>query len=145
VLSVDVSASTQFGSPFAVQALSQNGYTTGRLSGADVDTSGIIFGRYTNGQSLALGQVTLANFSNVQGLSPQGNTGWGETYTSGIPLVGSPGTASLGVMQSGALEDSNVGLTEELVKLITAQRNFQANAQTIRTADAVTQTIINLR
>lgn len=143
--SLDFASSTQFGSPFSVQALSQDGYSTGRLSGVDVDSSGVIFARYSNGQSQALGQVAMANFGNVQGLSPQGDTSWVETFESGPALVGAPGTADLGVIQSGALEDSNVQLTDELVALIKAQRNFQANAQTIRTADAVTQTIINIR
>ncbi len=145
VFSLDFNSSTQFGSPFSVQALSQDGYSTGRLSGVDVGTSGVIFARYSNGQSQALGQVALANFGNTQGLSPQGDTSWVETFDSGPALVGVPGTADLGIIQSGALEDSNVALTDELVSLIVAQRNFQANAQTIRTADAVTQTIINIR
>ena len=137
--------STQYGSPFSVQALAQDGYSTGRLSGVDVGGSGVIFARYSNGQSLSLGQVALANFGNTQGLNPQGDTTWVETFGSGPALVGAPGTADLGVIQSGALEDSNVQLTDELVSLIVAQRNFQANAQTIRTADAITQSIINIR
>lgn len=144
-LAVNFDASSQFGAPFAVQALSQNGYSTGRLSGVEVDPSGIIFARYSNGQSKALGQVALANFGSVQSLSPHGDTTWVETYSSGPALIGAPGTADLGLIQSGALEDSNVNLTDELVSLILAQRNFQANAQTIRTADATTQAIINLR
>lgn len=139
------SGSTQLGSPFAVNAITQDGYTTGRLNNIDVDSTGVFYGRFTNGQSRALGQVALANFSNVQGLRPVGDTAWAGTFTSGDPVVGAPSTASLGSITSGALEDSNVDLTDELVQLITAQRNFQANAQTIRTADAVTQTIINLR
>lgn len=143
--SIDLSSSSQFGSPFAVQSLLQNGSSTGRLDNIDVDASGVIFGRYSNGLSQAMGQVTLSNFTNVNGLSPLGDTAWGETFSSGSPLTGSPGTASLGLLQSGSLEDSNVDLTGELVKMIVAQRNFQANAQTIRTADATTQTIINIR
>jgi flagellar hook protein FlgE len=125
--------------------LTQDGYTTGQLAGVDIDASGVIFGRYTNGQSKALGQVALANFANPGGLQPLGDTNWAETYSSGAALLGAPGSASLGVLQSGALEESNVDLTQELVKLILAQRNFQANAQTIRAADTVTQTIINIR
>ncbi len=142
---VSLLETTQFGSPFAVNALSQDGYATGQLASVEIDGSGIIFGRYTNGQSKALGQVALANFPNPGGLQPLGDTAWAETYSSGQPLVGAPGSGRLGVVQSGALEESNVELTQEMVKLITAQRNFQANAQTIRTADAVTQTIINIR
>jgi flagellar hook protein FlgE len=145
VVTVSIANSTQFGSPFAVQSIEQDGFATGRLNSVDVDTSGIIFGRYTNGQSRAMGQVALADFSNPNGLQPLGNSAWGESYGSGVPLVGAPGTASLGVLQSGALEDSNVNLTESLVELIKAQRNFQANAQTIRTEDTVTQSIINIR
>ncbi|KTC77966.1 flagellar hook protein FlgE [Legionella brunensis] len=142
---VDFSDSTQFGSPFAVQSNTQNGYTTGRLDGLDIDEQGILFGRYTNGQSRVMGQIQLANFANPDGLQSLGNTSWAETSASGQGLISNPGTASLGLIQSGALEESNVDLTGELVNLIGAQRDFQANAQTIRTADAVTQTIINIR
>jgi len=144
-VSMNFNNSTQYGAPFSVLALSQNGYSTGLLAGVNVDSSGVIFAKYNNGQSLALGQVALANFGNVQGLNPQGNTSWVETFSSGSALIGAPGTAELGIIQSGALESSNVELTDELVELIVAQRNFQANAQSIKTADAVTQTIINLR
>lgn len=145
LMSMNFNNSTQYGAPFSVLALSQNGYSTGLLAGVNVDSSGVIFAKYNNGQSLALGQVALANFGNVQGLNPQGNTSWVETFSSGSALIGAPGTAELGGIQSGALENSNVELTDELVELIVAQRNFQANAQSIKTEDAVTQTIINLR
>jgi flagellar hook protein FlgE len=144
-LTVDLAQTTQFGRPFSVNFVLQDGYTSGRLDGVDIDTSGIIFGRYTNGQSRAMGQLTLANFNNTNGLQPIGDSNWGETFSSGPPLIGTPGTASLGVLQSGALEESNVDLTKELVDMIITQRNFQANAQTIKTADQTTQTIINLR
>ncbi|NOZ11349.1 MAG: flagellar hook protein FlgE [Gammaproteobacteria bacterium] len=136
---------TQFGAAFGVNSLTQDGFTTGRLASVDVDSAGIIFGRYTNGQSQALGQALLANFNNPEGLRQLGDTTWTETAASGSALVGTPGSSSLGVIQSGALEDSNVDLTQQLVQLITAQRNFQANAQVINTADQITQTIINLR
>lgn len=144
-LSVSLADTTQFGSAFSVNSLTQDGYTTGRLSSVDIDSSGVIMGVYTNGQSKAMGQVALANFANPSGLKPVGDTAWAETFDSGNPLLGAPGTASLGAIQSGALEESNVDLTQELVDLILAQRNFQANAQTIQTEDTVTQTIINLR
>lgn len=101
--------------------------------------------RFTNGQSRTLGQVALGNFANLEGLRQLGDTTWAESFDSGVALVGQPATASLGLIQSGALEDSNVDLTEQLVAMITAQRNFQANSQVISTADAVTQTIINIR
>lgn len=144
-LSMDFSASTQFGAEFGVNELQQDGYTTGKLSGIDIDDKGVVVARYTNGQFLAQGQVALANFSNSQGLQPLGDTNWAETHSSGVPLLGEPGSASLGLLQSGALEDSNVDLAEQLVNMIVAQRNFQANAQMIRAEDEVTQTIINIR
>ena len=136
---------TQFGSPFSVNALSQNGFATGRLSGLDIGGDGIIFARFTNGQSRVEGQLALADFANPQGLSPLSETTWGETFASGSVVVGAAGTSSLGLIQSGALEDSNVEISEELVNMIIAQRSFQANAEVISTTDAVTQTIINLR
>lgn len=142
---LNLSEITQFGSAFGVNALVQDGFTTGRLSGIEVDDTGQLIARYTNGELQVLGQVALANFSNQEGLRPLSETVWAESTDSGPALLGAPATASLGVIQSGALEDSNVELTLELVKLIVSQRNFQANAQVIRTADDVTQTIVNLR
>lgn len=144
-LSANLGQSTQYGSAFSVNSLNQNGYASGRLSSIDVDTGGVIFARFTNGRSEPLGQVALSNFSNPQGLRQLGDTSWGETFTSGDAIRGSAGTGSFGLIQSGALEASNVDLTEQLVNMITAQRNFQANAQMISTADQVTQTIINIR
>jgi flagellar hook protein FlgE len=144
-LSANVLTSTQYGSTFGVNTLKQDGFTSGRLSSIDVDTSGVVFARYTNGRSQPLGQVALSNFANPQGLRPLGDTTWGETFTSGDPVHGSAGTSSFGLIQAGALESSNVDLTAQLVNMITAQRNFQANAQMISTADQVTQTIINIR
>ena len=105
----------------------------------------MIFARFTNGRSQPLGQVALSNFANPQGLRQLGDTSWGETFSSGDAIRGSAGTGSFGLIQAGALESSNVDLTEQLVNMITAQRNFQANAQMISTADQVTQTIINIR
>ena len=142
---VDLSAVTQFGSPFAVSRVSQNGYTTGRLTGFSIGGDGTIQARYSNGQAVAQGQVALANFANAQGLAPLGGNRWAETADSGQPLVAAPGAGNLGVLQSGAVEQSNVDLTGELVSMITAQRSYQANAQTIRTQDQVLQTIVNLR
>ena len=144
-LTTNVLSSTQYGSTFGVNTLSQDGFTSGRLSSIDVDTSGVVFARFTNGRSQSLGQVALSNFANPQGLRQLGDTSWGETFTSGDPVRGSAGTSSFGLIQSGALESSNVDLTAQLVNMITAQRNFQANAQMISTADQVTQTIINIR
>ncbi|MES2663991.1 MAG: flagellar hook-basal body complex protein [Pseudomonadota bacterium] len=142
---IDMAAVTQYGSPFSVIDALQNGYTTGRPSGLDIGANGEIYNRFTNGQSVLLGQVALARFVNQQGLQPAGETAWVETFDSGIPVIGTPGTSAFGVIQSGALEESNVDLSQELVALILAQRNYQANAQTIQTEDSVTQTIINLR
>jgi flagellar hook protein FlgE len=144
-LTADLLTSTQYGAQFGVNLLSQDGFASGRLSSIDVDTNGVIFARFTNGRSEPLGQVALSNFANPQGLRQLGDTSWSETFTSGDAVRGSPGTGSFGLIQSGALESSNVDLTEQLVNMITAQRNFQANAQMISTADQVTQTIINIR
>lgn len=143
-VAIDYTNTNQFGSPFAVNGLSQDGYTTGRLSGIDIDSEGIIFARFTNGQSSPLGKVALANFANVGGLRQLGDTSWAQTFESGDLVLGEANTASFGLVQSGALEASNVDIAASLVKLITAQRNFQANAQTISAADTITQTIINI-
>lgn len=144
-LTLDLSKSKQFGSNFSVNSLSQDGYASGRLSGFSFSNDGTIVGRYTNGQSATLGQVVLANFTNPNGLQSLGNNAWAETADSGPSLVGMPNTGNLGVLQSNAVEDSNVDLTAELVNMITAQRIYQANAQTIKTQDQVLQTLVNLR
>lgn len=143
-LALDVTGSTQYGTGFNVN-YTQNGYTTGMLTGIDVDPSGVVSARYTNGRSLALGQVAVTRFANVQGLQKLGDTQWAETFTSGASQRGVAGTSGFGSIQSGALESSNVELTEQLVNMIIAQRNFQANAQMITTADEITQTVINMR
>lgn len=142
---INLADTTQFGSDFAINDQRQNGYTTGRLSGLDVAKTGVLFARYTNGQSKTLGQVALASFNNTSGLSPVGETSWVETFDSGQPIVGKPGTGTLGSIKASSIEESNVDLSAELVNLIIAQRNYQANAKTIETANSVTQTIINLR
>ncbi len=144
-ITFDYSDTTQYGSNFAVNNLTQDGYAPGRLSGVDIDNSGVVAARYTNGQSDILGEVALAKFNNQQGLRQIGDTQWAETYEAGDVQRGEPGTSSLGLIQSGGLENSNVDIAEQLVNLITAQRNFQANAQVITTADTITQTIINIR
>ena len=143
--SLDLSDVSQYGNEFSVSNITQDGFTTGQLRGVEVGDSGIVYARFTNGQSRALGQVALANFSNTAGLQPLGSTAWAETFASGQPTLGSPGTAGLGVVQSGALEDSNVEVTQQLVDMIVAQRNFQANAKVIQTEDTITQAVINLR
>ncbi|NND39049.1 MAG: flagellar hook-basal body complex protein [Pseudomonadales bacterium] len=142
---IDIDQATQYSGVFSVNSLDQTGFATGQLSGLDISESGAIFARYSNGEALILGQVALADFANQQGLTPIGDTSWVESFESGQPVIGSPLSASLGAIQSGALEESNVELAEELVSLIISQRNFQANARTIETANEITQTIINLR
>ncbi|MFA6488873.1 MAG: flagellar hook-basal body complex protein, partial [Sideroxydans sp.] len=144
-LSFDFASTSQFGGIFGVNSLSQDGYTSGRLTGFTTGADGMVTGRYSNGQAKTLGQVVLSNFSNPQGLQPMGANNWGETSTSGTPLNGAPGSSSLGLLQTSAVEDSNVDLTAELVNMITAQRVYQANAQSVKTQDQVLQTIVNLR
>jgi flagellar hook protein FlgE len=144
-MTFDFGQTTQFGSAFNVNAVTQDGYTTGRLIGIDIDSTGVVQARFTNGRSLPLGQVALANFANPQGMQQLGDTNWAETFGSGQALRGQAGNSGFGLIQSGALEASNVDITEQLVNMITAQRNFQANAQMISTADAITQSIINIR
>ncbi len=144
-LKIDYTNITQFTNPFGVNNLSVDGHASGRLTDLDIDNSGVIFGRYNNGESLAMGQISMANFANVNGLRQRGDTSWSETFASGAPAVGTPGSASLGLINSGALEESNVDVTKELVDMIGAQRNFQANAQVISVTDTLTQTVINIR
>lgn len=144
-VSFDFSRSTQFGDGFGVTNVTQDGYTTGRLIGISIDSTGVVQARYTNGRSLSLGQVAIANFANPQGLQSLGNTAWAETFTSGQALNGQAGNSGFGLIQSGSLEQSNVDITAQLVKMIVAQRNFQANAQMISTEDQITQSIINIR
>ncbi len=144
-VSLNVAGATQYGSPFGVTDLSQNGYAAGQLVGLQFETNGIVTARYSNGQSKPAGQVETATFRNPQGLQPLGGNVWAHTFATGDPIVGVPGDGNLGVLQSGALEESNVDMTAELVNMITAQRVYQANAQTIKTQDQVMQTLVNLR
>ena len=144
-VTLDFTGSTQFGSAFGVNRQSQDGYASGRLTGVTISSTGILQGRYSNGQSRDLGQVVLANFASPNGLLSLGNNLWGEAPDSGQPLVGAPGSSSLGLLSAGAVEESNVDLTAELVNMITQQRAYQANAQSIRTQDQILQTLVNLR
>jgi flagellar hook protein FlgE len=145
VVAVDFTGTSQFGSNFSVNSMTQDGFASGRLSGFSTSADGKIVGRYTNGQSTVLGQIVLANFTNPNGLASQGDNQWADTAASGAALLGTAGSGGLGLMQSSATEDSNVDLTAELVNMITAQRVYQANAQTIKTQDQVLQTLVNLR
>jgi len=142
---LDFAGSTQFGSASGTNSLQQDGFTSGRLTGLSVGNDGIVQGNFSNGQTRKLGQVVLANFADPNGLTSLGNNQWAETSVSGAALVGAPNSGRLGVLQSGAIEESNVDLTAELVNMITAQRNYQASAQTIKTQDAIMQTLVNLR
>jgi len=144
-VALDVSGATQYGADFGVTNLAQDGYAAGQLIGVQFEADGIITARYSNGQSKPAGQVEIANFRNPQGLQSMGGNAWMRTAASGDPIVGVPGSGNLASLQSGALEDSNVDLTAELVNMITAQRVYQANAQTIKTQDQILQTIVNLR
>src|SRR5690606_32709621 len=144
-MNLDISGSTQYGNSFALRSLNQDGFASGKLTTIDVAEDGVVFARYTNGDDVALGQIVLTNFVNPQGLQAQGNNMWMATHASGTPRSGTPDSSDFGRIQSGALEASTVDLTEQLVNMITAQRNFQANAQMISTQDQATQTVINIR
>jgi len=144
-LTLDVSGSTQYGEKFALRDTRQDGYASGKLTEISIDTTGVVYARYSNGADTALGQVALTNFNNPQGLQSMGNNVWTETNASGIARTGAPDTSDLGQIQSGSLEASTVDLTEQLVNMIVAQRNFQANAQMVSTQDQITQTVINIR
>jgi flagellar hook protein FlgE len=124
----------------------QDGYASGTLAGFNIGKDGVVLGRYTNGQTNPVGQVILAGFRNPQGLQPLGDNRWAQSPTSGDPIIGVPGSSGqYGVLQASGLEDSNVDLTAELVNMITQQRSYQANAQTIKTQDSILQTLVNLR
>ncbi|PVZ13746.1 MULTISPECIES: flagellar hook protein FlgE [unclassified Pseudomonas] len=143
-LNLNMADTTSYNTSSAVTAKDQNGYATGSLSSLSIDAQGNLFGTYSNGKSKTIGQVVLANFANVQGLTPNGNTGWRESAASGVPVVGTPESGTMGTLNAGALEESNVDLTAELVNLIKAQSNYQANAKTISTESTIMQTIIQM-
>jgi flagellar hook protein FlgE len=140
---IDFFGSTQFATPFSVNGLDQDGLPAGNLTGIDVDDTGVVFARYSNGGSKALGQVALARFQSNQSLAKLGDTSWAKTSTSGAPIYGAAGDNNFGGIQSSALEGSNVDLSEQLVKLIIAQQAYQANSQTITTEKTLIQTILN--
>lgn len=142
---LDLQATTQFGTDFAVSSIVQDGFGAGQLIAFEIDSSGTAFARFTNGQSKAIGQVALAAFANNNGLQSVGDTNFSETFNSGAPTIGAPGGGGRGNVQSSAVESANVDITSELVNLIIAQRNFQANAQVISANDQLTTAIINLR
>ncbi len=142
---MDMSATTQYGQSFGVNVQSQNGYQPGELTGYSIGLDGVVQARYSNAQTRPQGQIVLTTFNNPQGLAPLGGNVFAETAASGTPRSGEPGTSNIGVTQSGALEEANLELTSELVSMITAQRAYQANAQTVKTQDSIMQTLVNLR
>ncbi|WP_394242746.1 flagellar hook protein FlgE [Vibrio astriarenae] len=141
---IGMSGTTQYGSDFAVSTNRSDGHTAGELTGVTIDEDGFLFANYSNGEQMMQGQVVLADFPNSGGLVQMGNTAWSATQASGQPLVGAPGTGTLGGLSAGYLEESNVDLTGELVGLMTAQRNYQANAQSLSTQQTLTQVLFNL-
>ncbi len=142
---LNLSGSTQYGGTFSVNSLTQDGYATGQLNGVAISNAGVISANYSNGQTTVLGQVAMANFANPGGLQQLGNATWAQTYASGAALQGSAGSSNLGTLQSGSLESSNVDLTTQLVDMMNAQRNYQANSQVISTDDQLLQTILHLQ
>jgi len=144
-VALDLGKATQYGANFGVTNLQQDGYAPGQITSITIEGNGIVMARYSNGQNKPAGQIELATFRNPQGLQPMGGNVWSRTFASGDPVVGVAGEGNLGVLQSGSLEESNVDLTAELVNMMTAQRVYQANAQTIKTQDQVLQTLVNLR
>ena len=142
---LNLAGTTQYSDAFATNRRVQDGYSSGNLAGLNIGKDGVIQGRYSNGQTRNVGQMVLASFDNPNGLQSIGGNQWIETSISGQPTVDAPGTGRLGEVQSNAVEESNVDLTSELVKMITQQRNYQANSQTIKTQDQIMQTIVNLR
>lgn len=143
-LDYDLTGTTLFGSEFSLNELTQDGFPPGQVTGLEVSESGVIQARFSNGRTEAQGQVAVAAFNNSQGLEQVGNNGFAETFQSGNPQFGAPGTGLRGEVRSGTLETSNVELSEQLVSLIEAQRSFQANAQVIDREDQLTQTVINI-
>ncbi|MGF6593324.1 flagellar hook protein FlgE [Pseudomonas sp. 2835] len=143
-IAIDMTDTTSYNTPTTRLSQSQDGYATGILSSLSIDSSGVMFASFSNQQSRAIGQVAIASFANEQGLQPMGGTRWTETYSSGIPGIDAPKTGTLGAIASNSLEASNVNLTNELVELIKAQSNYQANAKTISTQSTIMQTIIQM-
>lgn len=142
---INMSNLSQFSSPFEVSALSQDGKTVGRLTGVTIGTDGLIEAKYSNGDSVPVTKIMLARFANEQGLTQVGNTSWTESQASGQPLAGEADSGTFGQIRSGTLEQSNTNLTTELVDLITAQRNYQANSRALEVNSTITQTILQIR
>jgi flagellar hook protein FlgE len=144
-LKLNLKGAGQQAGDYTISKLEQNGFGVGSLSGFSFDERGILTAKYTNGQDRSTGQLAIASFRNPQGLQSVGGNAWQETAAVGSKVMDVPGTGNLGDIVAGAVEESNVDLTAELVNLITAQRTYQANAQSIKTQDQVTQTFLNMR
>jgi len=144
-VSIDYAKSTQYNNPFTVMSQAQNGASEGDLVGVNIGDDGLVVASYSNGTQSSLGKIIIANFKTPQGLRQIGDSNYMETAKSGAVAYGEAGSAGFGTLRAGAKERSNVDLTSELVDLITAQRNFQANAKAIETSSSMTQTIINIR
>jgi len=144
-INIDYSKSTQFASPFSVLSQSQDGAPEGDLVGLAIKDDGLVQASYSNGSQKSLAKVVLVNFSNPAGLRQIGDTNYYKSSDSGTPKYGEAGAAGYGTVRSGATERANVDLTQELVDLITEQRNFQANAKAMETSTSMTQTIIQIR
>jgi flagellar hook protein FlgE len=144
-VTISFTGTSQYGSAFGVTQATQDGYAPGSLTGFGIASNGMVQARYSNGKTMDAAQIALADFRNEQGLVSAGGNLWRETPDSGPAALSAAGTANLGELQGGALEESNVDLTQQLVDMITAQRAYQANAQTIKTQDQVLSTLVNLR
>jgi len=144
-VSLDISKLTQFGTAYQASSVTQDGYATGNFSNFDIGQDGKISAYYGNGQSAVVAQLALANFVNPQGLAQTNNGLYLESAASGQPTIGAPGTGALGVLQSKSLEASNVDIAAAMVDMITAQRNYQANAQAIKINDQIMQDLVTLR
>lgn len=144
-IAFNLTGSTLTSSPFSVEQATHNGAAPAKLTNLELDGAGSVWATYGSGARVALGQIVMANFSNTGGLKVMGKSTFGATSESGQPLTGTAGTAGFGALRSGALERSNVELTEELVNLISAQRNYQASAKAMETSTSLMQTIMNIR
>jgi flagellar hook protein FlgE len=145
VATMDYTGSAQLSTAFSVDALKQDGLPAGTLTDISIDKEGVIFANFSNGNSTPLGKVAMTRFTNPQGLTKLGDGAWGESAASGTPIIGNAGEGNFGTVQSGALEQSNVDISKQLVNLILAQQTYQANSQTIQTEKGVIDTIMNLR
>ena len=142
-MDVDYTGTSQYGSDFVVTTNAATGYTAGEQTGLAIEKDGMIYATYSNGERMLQGKVVLATFANLDGLKNESGTAWSETADSGGAMMGSPGIGSLGTLTAGALESSNVDLTQQLVKLMEGQRNYQANTKVLSTDKELTQVLFN--